>query len=104
MKSNCNEFDYALSVRVLFVSPSILDSRFLHSTPPLVNITTSNMSNTINTTERSSEPPRKKVKTDYYSRDVDFDALAKNDADFAAISKSAKQDGWIDFHDPKVVQ
>ncbi|USW50081.1 Putative METTL16/RlmF family, S-adenosyl-L-methionine-dependent methyltransferase [Septoria linicola] len=54
--------------------------------------------------EALSEPPRKKVKTDYYSRDVDFNALAKDDADFAAISKAAKQDGWIDFHDPKVVQ
>ncbi|GIZ37250.1 hypothetical protein CKM354_000070400 [Cercospora kikuchii] len=51
-----------------------------------------------------SEPPRKKICKDYYSRDVDFNELAKHDDDFAAISKAAKRDGWIDFHDPKVVQ
>lgn len=71
---------------------------------PVPLITRQKMSSTIEDDSVSMQPPRKKVKTDYYSRDVDFDVLAKHDADFAAISKSAKQDGWIDFHNPKVVQ
>lgn len=40
----------------------------------------------------------------YYERDVDFDALAKQDADFAAIAQSAKTKGFIDFQNPKIVQ
>ncbi|EMC96392.1 hypothetical protein BAUCODRAFT_70727 [Baudoinia panamericana UAMH 10762] len=40
----------------------------------------------------------------YYDGDVDFDALAAEDADFAAICKVSKDKRWIDFQDPKVVQ
>ncbi|KXT08978.1 hypothetical protein AC579_4025 [Pseudocercospora musae] len=51
-----------------------------------------------------SSPPPKKSRTDYYSQDVDFEALAKADPEFAAVSATGKREGWIDFHDPKVVQ
>ncbi|KXS95410.1 hypothetical protein AC578_6778 [Pseudocercospora eumusae] len=51
-----------------------------------------------------SSPPPKKRRTDYYSKDVDFEALAKADPEFAAVSATGKREGWIDFHDPKVVQ
>ncbi|CZT19704.1 uncharacterized protein RCC_05556 [Ramularia collo-cygni] len=40
----------------------------------------------------------------YYERDVDFEALAKQDADFAAIAQTAKSRGFIDFRNPKIVQ
>ncbi|KAK5116598.1 hypothetical protein LTR85_009223 [Meristemomyces frigidus] len=40
----------------------------------------------------------------YYDGDVDFDALATKDADFAVICKVSKDKRWIDFQDPKVVQ
>ena len=40
----------------------------------------------------------------YYEHDVDFDALAEKDKDFAAICKVSKVKNWIDFKDPKVVQ
>ncbi|EME85676.1 uncharacterized protein MYCFIDRAFT_41101 [Pseudocercospora fijiensis CIRAD86] len=51
-----------------------------------------------------SNPPPKKRRTHYYSQDVDFEALAKVDPDFAALSATGKREGWIDFHDPEVVQ
>ncbi|KAK4506114.1 hypothetical protein PRZ48_004079 [Zasmidium cellare] len=40
----------------------------------------------------------------YYSRDVDFDDLAKHDPEFAAISQKGKRDGFINFQDPEIVQ
>lgn len=40
----------------------------------------------------------------YYDGDVDFDALARKDADFAAISQAGKERRRIDFQDPHVVQ
>ncbi|KAF2161122.1 hypothetical protein M409DRAFT_28452 [Zasmidium cellare ATCC 36951] len=40
----------------------------------------------------------------YYSRDVDFDDLAKRDPDFASISQQGKRDGFINFQDPQIVQ
>lgn len=40
----------------------------------------------------------------YYDGDVDFDALAAKDADFAAICEVSKGKRWIDFQDPKIVQ
>ena len=40
----------------------------------------------------------------YYEHDVDFDALAEKDQDFAAICKISKDKRWIDFKDPNVVQ
>ena len=40
----------------------------------------------------------------YYDGDVDFDALAKKDKDFAAISTVSKDKRRWDFQDPKVVQ
>lgn len=40
----------------------------------------------------------------YYERDVDFDDLAKQDPDFAAISQHGKRKGFIDFQNPKIVQ
>lgn len=51
-----------------------------------------------------NEMATQRRKTDYYSRDVDFEALAKVDPDFAALSAAGKREGWIDFHNPKVVQ
>ena len=40
----------------------------------------------------------------YYEGDVDFDLLAAEDADFAAICKISKDKRWVDFQDPNVVQ
>lgn len=40
----------------------------------------------------------------YEGGDVDFDALAAKDDDFAAVCKVSKDKRWIDFQDPKVVQ
>lgn len=40
----------------------------------------------------------------YYDGDVDFDLLAAEDADFAAICKVSKDKRWVDFQDPNVVQ
>lgn len=39
-----------------------------------------------------------------YALNVDFDELAKDDPEWAAISKSAKDAKWLDFKDPKVVR
>ncbi|KAK1060813.1 hypothetical protein LTR33_012830 [Friedmanniomyces endolithicus] len=39
----------------------------------------------------------------YYEGDVDFDLLAAEDADFAAICKISKDKRWVDFQDPNVV-
>lgn len=38
----------------------------------------------------------------YYNEDIDFAALAKQDADFAAILDANK--GRVDWQDPKAVQ
>lgn len=40
----------------------------------------------------------------YYERDVDFDALAKDDPEFAAVAVIAKSKGFIDFQNPRIVQ
>lgn len=40
----------------------------------------------------------------YYSRDVDFDSLAKHDPEFAKISQQGKRNGFINFQDAKIVQ
>ncbi len=40
----------------------------------------------------------------YYDGNVDFDALAREDKDFAAISQAGKEQRRIDFQDPHVVQ
>ncbi|KAK5135662.1 hypothetical protein LTR08_004963 [Meristemomyces frigidus] len=53
----------------------------------------SSNSGAASTTERS-----------YYDGDVDFDVLAEQDADFAAICRVSKDERWIDFQNPKVVQ
>ena len=42
--------------------------------------------------------------TPLHALNVDFDDLAKNDPEWAAISKSAKEAKWLDFQDPKVVR
>jgi hypothetical protein len=56
----------------------------------------------INSHQTSAFSPMKDIP--YYAKDVDFDQLAKNDPDFAAIAQPAKQKGFINFKDPKVVQ
>ncbi|KAK4553783.1 hypothetical protein LTR86_009281 [Recurvomyces mirabilis] len=40
----------------------------------------------------------------YYQGDVDFDVLAAQDPDFAALCQRSKNKRWIDFQDPEVVQ
>lgn len=44
-----------------------------------------------------------RVRQDYYSRDVDFEELAKRDQAWAVISAKAKAAKKIDFQDPDVV-
>ena len=43
------------------------------------------------------------IRQTYYSRDVDFDELAKRHSEWAIISAKAKAAKKIDFQDPSVV-